>query len=486
MDGAEHLFVCILLSSAELIHSEGITCDQMATLAAPFGEEITQANPGESITTRRMAQFFFACFWTIVFTGSVRKWIFPHMAVFYLLQDVPITFAYLYAIRKGFFSRGFLLLTIFFLSALLSMQACLQMIVVGLSPVVAFIGLHHYLYYLPMLLIFPMALTPKYRGDFIRLNLWFSLPMCLLSVAQAMSPTTAWVNRTSEGDAMGLPGVEIARVCGTFNFAVFYGIWIAMALSLCLGEWLLPKERRTVKTRFILPLSTFSLVLIALVSGSRQNILLCVAALVGACIAAVIIRSMRVIAVIALGAVFIPVAGALTYVVSPTEFSVVQDRFTSKEGSSDVKNRLGDTLYGWLTDPPFSLIGKGIGMGVDAAHFGSSDAYNFTYDLAEGDTIRNVMELGTPVGLFYDVLRYTLMIGMIFFAARLVRVSPHCLPLACMLFGQTAADLTRAATMTCTQVMIGYAFIFGVARYPFDEEPGLAEPEPDPSLVPAA
>lgn len=456
----------------------------MATMATQFDSEITLASPAESITSRRVAQFFFASFWAIVFTGSVRKWLFPHVSAFYLLQDVPITLAYIYAITKGYFSRGLLFLGIFFLSALVILQTLLQIVVLGLSPVIAFVGLHHYLYYLPMMLIFPLGLTPKYRQAFIRWNLWITLPFFLLSILQAMSPTGAWINRTSEGDAMGLPGVEIARVCGPFNFAVFYGIWIGTALSLALGEWILPRDQRVIKNRLLLPISTFCLGIIALVSGSRQNILLCAVAMVGACVAAGLIRSIRVMAVILLAGIAVPIAGAMVYVISPTEFAVITDRFSGEHNQGNIKERLGSTLYGWVTEPDFSLIGKGVGMGVDAAHFGSTDAYNFTYGLSEGDTIRNVMELGTPIGYLFDILRYGLALGMIALSCRLVRVSPHCLPLAFMLFGQISADLTRAATMTYTQVMIGYAFIFGVYLYPFPAAEENDTPELDESSAP--
>jgi hypothetical protein len=107
-------------------------------------------------------------------------------------------------------------------------------------------------------------------------------------------------------------------------------------------------------------------------------------------------------------------------------------------------------------------------MGVDAAHVGSSDTYNFTYVLSEQDTVRNVMELGTPVGLLYVLTRIAFIYGMIFLSIRIVRAgsSPHVLPLSFILLGQTYSDLTRAATMTASQVMVGYAFILGAYYYP--------------------
>jgi hypothetical protein len=106
---------------------------------------------------------------------------------------------------------------------------------------------------------------------------------------------------------------------------------------------------------------------------------------------------------------------------------------------------------------------------VDASHVGNANTYNFTYDLSETDTIRNVMELGTPVGLGYLSVRFAFLFGMIFVSIKIVRTgsSPHVLPLSFTLFAQAwNGDMTRNATMTSTQVMIGYAFILGTQMYP--------------------
>jgi len=434
-----------------------------------FGDELTVENPRESTSARRIAMFYFVSFWAIVFTGAVRKWLFPGVSAFYLLQDVPIGLAYLYAIWVGVFDRGYLLLGMLMLSTVLIMQGLLQIIISGLSIFIAVVGFHNYLFYLPILLIFPLCLTEKHRRSFIRWNLLLSIPMCFLAIAQAESPTSAWVNKTSEGDAMGLPGAEIARVSGTFNFNLFYGIWVSIAVALCLGEWLLPKERRAIGSKWLLIVCTFTVNLCHLVSGSRTAIALAGAAIVGALVCAVILGSTR--AVLAIGGICIllPVAAAATYVISPSEFNIVVERFTGASYVQDSEGRLTGGLIGFVTIPRFSLIGAGMGLGVDAAHVGDSNAYTYTYDLSEGDTIRNVMELGTPVGIFYVMARFGFLLGMVFVAIRVVRggTCPHVLPLSfCLLAEAYQGDLTRNAAMTASQVMMGYAFILGAAYHP--------------------
>lgn len=425
-------------------------------------------SPQESSSARVMARFYFACFWTIVFTGAIRKWIFPGSSIFYLLQDIPIALAYFYALWKGMYDRGYLTLGIILLACLLVLQGLLQVMVNGLNIFVALVGFHHYLFYLPILVIFPICLTEKYRRNFIWWNLMLSIPMCLLAIAQSLSPKQAWVNRTSEGDAFGVPGADVARVTGTFNFVSFYGIWVAMAVALCMGEWLLPKHRRVIQKTWLMVLVTFTCNMCHLVSASRAAIVLAGLAIVGAAVCAVVIGSMRSVAAIAGIFLALPVLGAATYVISPAEFNIVVDRFTGERGASDSKARLVEGLVDFLTVPKFDLIGAGIGVGVDAAHIGNLDAYNFTYNLSEEDTVRNVMELGTPVGLTYVIIRLMFFYGMILLSIRIARSgsAPHVVPLSFFLLATGYADMTRNATMTATQILIGYAFILSALYNP--------------------
>lgn len=445
-------------------------------------DQTTVEQPHESMSERTMARLFFASFWAILLTGAVRKWLFPGVSIFYLLQDVPIGIAYVFALWTGLYVRGYLLLGILVMSFLLSLQGILQIIVSGLSGVVAVIGLHNYLFYLPIMVVFPICLIPKYREKFVWWNLILSIPMCLLVIVQAESPKSAWVNRTSEGDAFGLPGVDVARVTGTFNFTVFYGIWVAMAVALCVGEWLLPNERRAIKKPWLLIVCTLAVNICHLVSGSRSAIGLAGVSILGGFVAAVVLGSSRAILTIGGICILLPLGAAATYVISPVEYNTVMDRMSGESGKADIKNRLAEGLVGWVIEPQFSLIGAGIGMGVDASHIGNADTYNFTYTLSEADTIRTVMELGTPVGMIYMFTRVVLLLGMVYLSFSITRggSSPHTIPLSfCLLAQAYQGDLTRAATMTASQVMIGYAFILSAYYYP-DNIPSLELPAGDP------
>lgn len=440
----------------------------MSTAIMPLNER-TFANPQVSGTDRILMRWFFLSFWAIITTGAIRKWLFPGVSVLYLLQDVPIGLGYLYALWKGRFDRGVLFLGVMLLSALLIFQGMLQIVISGLNYFVAVVGIHNYVFYLPILLVFPAAFTLKYRNDFIRWNLLLSIPMFVLAFAQAVLPKQAWINKTSEGEAFGVPGAEIARVTGTFNFTVFYGVWVGLAVALCMGEWLQRKERRAIQKTWLLILCTITVNLCHLVSGSRSAIALAGMAIVGTVVAAIVLRSTRTLMTVGGLVCFLPIAGAMTYAISPDEFNIVLERFTGERYVADSQDRIRDGIIGWATIPRFDLVGAGIGMGVDASHVGNADTYNFTYELSENDLIRTVMELGSIVGLTYAVTRISFLVGMVFFSVRLVKQgqSPHVLPLAFFLVAQAyQGDLTRAATMTASQVMVGYAFILGTYSNP--------------------
>lgn len=440
--------------------------------ALNYGEGLAFTVPKEAASLRAMARMFFATFWLVVFTGAVRKWIFPGSAILYILQDIPIAMAYTYALFQGVFNRGPMLWGILLLSVTLILQGLLQIIASGLSFFVFAVGLHNYLFYLPMLVVFPICLTEVYRHAFIRWYLLSSIPMCGLAIWQAESPLSAPINRTSEGEAFGLPGADVARVTGTFNFVSFYAIWVGVGVALCIGEWLLPPKRRVIQKRWLLILCTVAMNLCHLVSASRLAIANAAVAVVGGLICAILIGSTRAISAILGILLLLPLVAGATYLISPAEANIIVERFTGKDYQQEGKNRIELSTIGFLTEPRFDLIGAGIGMGVDAAHAGSADAYRYTYQLSEEDSIRTVMELGTVVGLCYMTLRLGFLVGMIFVAIRIVRSgsSPHVLPLAVFLAvaGYTG-DLTRNAAMTASQIMLSYAFILGAYLHPDHE-----------------
>ena len=277
---------------------------------------------------------------------------------------------------------------------------------------------------------------------------------------------------------MGLPGSDAVRSSGTFNFTLFFGIWTALVVSFAVGEWLQPKHRRVLKNSYLLLLCTVTANLCHLVSGSRSGILLAAGAIGGGVFAAVLMRSMRVIATVVGIFLLMPILGAAVEILAPHEADAIVERFTGSGYQQEATSRTSTIATGFLTDPPFSLIGAGIGMGIDAAHLGEANSTNSWTQFSEWDTTRIVDEVGTPVGLFIDFTRIVFGLGMIYLAAQLVRRggSPHVLPIAVYCFLQVyLGDLTRSGAMTFAQITIAYSFLLGVYLSPgTNAEPGSA------------
>lgn len=432
-------------------------------------EDPSATYSAEESRRRILARLFFATCWLLVFTGALRKWAFPNANVLYVFPDVPIAIGYVYALVAGMVRRTLLLGGFLILSSVILIQGFLQIILKDLKPFMALVGFHHYLFYIPIMIVFPSCLTEVYRRRFIFWNLLLTLPMTALALLQAVSPQASPINATASGETMGLPGSDAVRATGTFNFTLYFGLWIALAVSLAVGEWLVPREQRAIKNRYLLALCTIAANVCYLASGSRTAILMSGLAISGGILAAVLMGSKRVLATVAGLLLVMPILVALVAVLVPNEFQIIVERFTGDEYVAEAQGRTLDIAVGFLTDPPFSLIGAGIGMGIDAAHFGENYNANFLYQSSEWDTIRIVYEEGTLVGLFYDFTRIAFSLGMVFLAIQIVRKGgvPHVLPIAMYCFAQVyLQDLTRLGSMTSGQVAIAYAFILSVYLYP--------------------
>jgi len=414
-----------------------------------------------------LATIFIAAWVTVLLQGALRKWVFPGVTVVYLIQDVPLAIAYVYALRKNIIWAGKLAALCTGIAVLLSIQTLLQIILIDHSPIVAMIGLHHYIFYLPMLFLIPPCMTPHNIQRFLRLNLWVNIPMGLLAVLQAASPRAAWVNRTVTGDenAFQIGGSDAVRAMGTFSFTLMFSVWCGIAVALVIGEWLLPPARRAYQSRFLLLASTTGAAVATMVSGSRSAIALAAFSFFGGLAAVLVTRNHALLVRFAAIAFLVPVLGLLSFVVAPKSFQATLDRLSGSGYQGEMVTRVVAMSVGFLTEPSFSPLGLGIGDGIRAASVGSASAYGVS--LSEYDSTRIVQELGTFTGGFLVLLRYGATIVLIFagFKALLLphlHSFPHAVPLAFTLASTLmTGDIVRAAPGIATQSYFCIALICG-------------------------
>ncbi len=415
----------------------------------------------------------------VLMQGALRKWVLPGVNILYLVQDVPLLFAYVYALWKGLVWGGKVAWTCIVISIVLSIQAMLQLIAGDLTMRMAVIGLHHYIFYLPILFLAPVCYNFKHRLQFVRWNLLIIIPMALIGTLQSRAPKGAWINRTSAGDdtAFGVTG-DVVRASGTFNFAQTYDIWCGMAIALVLGEWLLAPEHRSFKSKALLLVCTLSAVLATLVSGARSAVALAVLGFLGGLAAVVVTRNFKLIVRFAAVLFMVPFLAGVAYVAAPKSLQGVLDRFTAEGTEQNLIDRISYGFVGFAIEPKFSFLGKGAGFGIPAAN--PSLGASVTIILSEHETIRIVQEFGTFTGTALVLTRYVGGFLVVLAGFKCLKLPgrhsfPHAVPLAFVVAPTLmVGELARSAPVIATQIFFCIALISSAIlfrREPLDTGP---------------
>jgi hypothetical protein len=426
-----------------------------------------------------LAHLFMAAWLCVLLQGALRKWVFPGAPILYFVQDVPLLVAYGYALWKGLVWGGKLAGICVVLSLLVCIQTMAQLIFLDLKLRTAVIGLHHYIFYLPILFLAPVCYNARNRLRFVRWNLAIIIPMSLIAVVQSRSPKAAWINRTSAGADTGYGlATDVVRATGTFNFTLFYSIWCGMAVALVMGEWLLPPERRSFKSRMMLLVCSLSAVVATMVSGSRSAVMLGGLAFAGGVAAVVYMRNYRLMARFAAIVILLPVLTGIAYFAAPASFSAVIDRFSGEDTRQNLRSRIFYMFVGFITEARFSPLGVGVGFGIPAANPGG--AASFSIVLSENEPTRIAEELGSFTGSAIVMLRFCAAIALVLASFRCLSLAPgrrfpHAVPLA---FAAAPSimigELVRSAPLVATQSFFAVALILSAIlfrREPLDSGP---------------
>jgi hypothetical protein len=435
---------------------------------------LTQAAPRAiKPRTRRtnrdiLANLFMAAWLCVLLQGALRKWFFPGSAALYLIQDVPLTFAYIFALWKGLVWGGKLAWMCIVVSAALAVQAMLQVIFGNLQLRTVVMGLHQYIYYLPILFLVPVCFNFKHRRRFIRWNMLIIVPMSLIAALQSRAPAGAWINRTSAGEDTGLGGIGAGhvRATGTFNFTVSYAIWCGFVVGLVIGEWLLPPARRSFQSKAMLIVCTMGAIMATLVSGSRVAVMLAALAFMGGFAAVIVTRNVRLIVRFSAIIVLLPVLIVISYFAAPSSFNAVVDRFSGEANQQSIEQRIDKMFTAFTWAASYSGLGVGIGVGIPAANPG-----HLAFVLSENESIRIVQEMGTYTGTVLVLLRDGAGIWLVLAAFGALRLPlgrnlPHAVPLAFSAAPTImVGDLTHSAPITATQAYFWSALILGALLF---------------------
>ena len=153
---------------------------------------------------------------------------------------------------------------------------------------------------------------------------------------------SAWINRTTGGKGFGGLEGDIARGTGTFNFVSFYALWLAICFALCVGEWMVRREERSIRSRLLLSLSTLGCIICPIAAAERTSVAFLAIVMAGAAFVSILQRNVRNIVLLALLFLSIPVAVGAAYILSPQEFQAFNKRLTSTHNEHEAAGRIAN------------------------------------------------------------------------------------------------------------------------------------------------
>jgi hypothetical protein len=458
-------------------------------LPVPALDPLHAAGPGSSTAElqvtalRRMIWLYFAL---LIAEGALRKWIFPSLtAPLLVIRDPLVLLIYVQAVRcrrfpiSGPMVAYFLLLISFILLALIQMIAG-----IGGGPLVAVYGLRTNFLHLPLIFVIPRVFS---YADVVKLGRWtlmLSVPMAGLMIWQFLSPPDSWINAATVADSQQISFVlGKIRAAGTFSFATGAAHFFVLTTAFLIYGMAQPSARYS---RWLLGAALLSVLVVQPTSGSRTLVLGCALVAVGAVVFAFLNRGRghRIFAVAAL--IFATLAAlSLTsfFREAVTAFMIRWNDVSSTENSTV-------RILGWFLDPfalspEAGLLGKGVGLGTNAASILLTGTPQFL--LAENEWARVVLEAGPLLGFSFLAYRVWVAGGMAVRAAGAAK-QQHLLAWllawdACRsLINEQMSPPTQLGFMVlvsglCLAAMPAQRSAFAVERRATSEQPPHSKPE---------
>ena len=351
-------------------------------------------------------------FWLLILEGALRKWIVPSLSTpLLVVRDPVVILIYLQAMRCKRFPINGPMLACFFLLIGFVFLVVIQVIAgVGGGALVSLYGLRTNFLHLPLIFVIPQVLDFE---DILKLGKWvllLTIPMALLMVLQFESPAGSWLNAATRADAQQIQfAMGKVRPAGTFSFATGVAHFFVLATAFVIFAL---SQKRNFFPRWLVWGALLGVLIVQPVSGSRLLVLSCGLVVIGAIAFGILNpgRSQKILGVLVL------VACAFTALSFTNFFREAIDVFMTRWNDASaaaggvqegiVWRFFGGFLEPFLFLPDIGIIGKGVGMGTNAASALMTGSLQFL--LAEGEWARVVMEAGPLLGFSFLLYRVCL------------------------------------------------------------------------------
>lgn len=358
------------------------------------------------IALRRLIWLYF---WFLVLEGALRKWIVPSLSTpLLIVRDPLVILIYLQAIRCRRFPLNGPMLGCFFLLVGFVLLALVQIITgVGGGVLVAIYGLRTNFLHLPLIFVIPQVFN---YADVLKLGKWIlllAIPMTALMVLQFESSAGSWINAATRSDVQQIEfAMGKVRPSGTFSFATGAAHFFVLATAFVVYAL---AQKRNIYPGWLVWSALVGVLIVQPVSGSRLLVLGC-----GLVVAGTIVfgtmnlgRAQKILGVVVLIAIVFGVLSFTSFFREATDVFMTRWNDAS-DAAGGVQQGIVWRFFGGFLEPftlvsDAGLIGKGIGMGTNAASAMMTGALVFL--LAEGEWARVVLEAGPLLGFSFLLYR---------------------------------------------------------------------------------
>ena len=399
----------------------------------PYSHQTT-SRLGKFEYKRRFAvRIIFLIFILSLIEGPLRKWFLPSLSgTLTLLRDPFVIALYVYCFRYGLiWKRGTPPKLWFWFACVAGMLGLIQYLVNSHGVLGWILGMRTYWLYMPLSFVIAQTFRMEDVLRFLRLVLILAVPYSVLVALQYNAPASSIINWGASGDAEASVALSdgIIRPFGLFTYLAPNTKYTAFTVAVFISYLLIDRKERS-GTLFLL-ITGLAVATMSVLTGSRSIYFIVGALLVvtvfGLLTARPTLKSIKFLVIVIC---FVPISAVIFTQAFPDMLSAMVSRF---ERASNTEGGLWNRIYYsgfsfidafWIAD----LFGYGIGAGAPgvARFIGLPPLF-----LGEGDTQRNVRELGIFFGAMFLLLRW-------FTAGWLLKVSfilamkrwPLALPLA--------------------------------------------------------
>lgn len=422
-----------------------------------------------SLITARRLLWLYCILWLI--EGSLRKWVFPSLSMQLLLvRDPLVLLIYFYAARGRVFPSNGWLNFLFWLTAIICVQAFVHAVTDSVPWGVAAFGVRTFFLHLPLIWVVPALFGRKELTLLGKWVLFMAMPIALLMVVQFKVGTEHWLNAATikGGSQIGSSFGKI-RPAAIWSFATgpihYFTLCGAFAVAGFLTKGLFP--------RWLAIAGVVSAMVAMSVSASRTMVLGGAVVALFATIAA--FRSGK--GMVAIFGLVLVLVGAFAVVarfdVMKEGMTVFAERWNFEEESGASGQKLVTKRYAGTFTSALDFAGRvpllGTGVGISSNLYAERNAFQAP---VEGEWERVIYEVGPITGFLFLGFRAALSLSIVIWGFVALRAGNYlCILLGSACFLDVLAGNIRQVTSygfigVCGGLCLAAARAFSAAKEP--------------------